>query len=85
MDSGLSRRLIGACHMCELLDAECTGNSHLEVDVEKALAASIKRMGNLDICKLPIRFSIETPQHRPAYDLSATLELSTLPPEAQGH
>lgn len=78
-DSWRSRQLTGACPICELFALECEGSTHLAVDIEKALAVSIQRMGHLDICRLPIRFSIETTQVSPTADLSATFELSTQP------
>lgn len=82
-DSRLSRQFTGACHICDLFGAACAGNSYLMVDVEKALTASIQRTGPLDICRLPIRFSIETPQVLPTHDSSVTFEMNSLP-ETQG-
>jgi GNAT superfamily N-acetyltransferase len=66
MRSDLGRQSLGACRLCELFGSECVGNPYLVVDVEKALAVSMQRMGPLDICSLPIRFSVDTARDKSA-------------------
>lgn len=52
----LGPRFVGACRKCELFGKACTRQVFLEVDVRKALAASTRSRGHLDITALPIRF-----------------------------
>ncbi|MEJ2591202.1 MAG: GNAT family N-acetyltransferase [Candidatus Thiodiazotropha sp.] len=50
-----------SCRVCELFAATCSGCPYLVVDVEKALAVSVRRTGPVDICRLPLRLNVETP------------------------
>jgi len=52
----LGPRFVGACRRCELFGNACTRQVFLEVDVQKALAASTRSRGRLDVTALPIRF-----------------------------
>lgn len=54
-------RQVEACHICELYDGGCKDQAYLAIDVEKALAASIRQRGPLDICGLPMSFWIDVP------------------------
>jgi len=51
----LGSRFVGACRKCELFGNACGRQIFLEVDVRKALAASIRTRGSLDILALPMR------------------------------
>lgn len=61
-----ARPFLESCLTCDLFGEVCGGNPYLLVDVEKALAVSVQRMGALDICRLPIRVSIGMPKVLPA-------------------
>ena len=50
-----------SCRICELFAATCSGSPYLVVDVDKALAISVRRTGPMDICRLPLRLNVETP------------------------
>lgn len=54
----LGSRFVGACRKCELFGNACGRQIFLAVDVRKALAASIRARGALDVTALPMR--IET-------------------------
>jgi hypothetical protein len=58
----LGERFLSACQSCELYGDACTAQAYLAVNVEQALAESVKRSGPLDICRLPIRFRIAHPR-----------------------
>ena len=49
------------CRVCELFATTCSGSPYLVVDVERALAVSVRRTGPMDICRLPLRLNVETP------------------------
>ena len=50
-----------SCRVCELFATTCSGCPYLVVDVEKALAVSVRRTGPMDICRLPLRLNVEMP------------------------
>lgn len=52
----LGPRFVGACRKCELFGRACGRQIFLEVDVRKALAASVRLRGHLDLSALPLRF-----------------------------
>ena len=51
----LGRKFVKACRDCELFRDPCRRQAFLAVDVQRALAASIRERGPLDIEALPIR------------------------------
>ncbi len=63
----LGDRFLTACRGCELYGDSCRSQAYLAVNVERALAESVKRRGPLDICHFPIRLRI-TPPHRDRSD-----------------
>lgn len=52
-----STRQKNACLHCELKYCDRKGQTYHAIDVEKALAARVRSMGKLDICKFPIRIN----------------------------
>jgi GNAT superfamily N-acetyltransferase len=51
----LGRKFVWACRHCELYGQPCRRQGFLAVDVQRALAASIRERGPLDLGALPIR------------------------------
>ena len=51
----LGRQFVRACRQCELFGDPCRRQGFLAVDIQRALAASIRERGPLDIAALPIR------------------------------
>lgn len=51
----LGGRFVHACRNCELFGVECRQQAFLAVDVRKALAASVRSRGPLDLRALPLQ------------------------------
>jgi hypothetical protein len=53
----VGRKFVWACRHCELYGDPCRRQAFLAVDVQRALAASIRERGPLDLETLPLRVS----------------------------
>jgi hypothetical protein len=69
----LGPRFVAACRRCELFGAACGRQVFLAVDVRKALAASARARGQLDIDSLPMRIVIEQKENIPVLSPSRHL------------
>lgn len=54
----LVTRYVDACHYYDLYFCDNKSHAYFLIDVEEALAASLRRRGELDICRLPISIRI---------------------------